>query len=126
LTGTDPAQNKTTAVVPSIKLVRTFEKAALTSDLMAFSPNGDKTLDSIQFSSTLSSTNDLTESSLTIYNASGKSVRRFVKKNSLDNSIEWNGSDDNGKPLSDGYYTAALLVEYSSGNEASASLSTSY
>ncbi len=116
ISGIDSADNRTVKTIDRIKLVRSFERLIFTSDIKAFSPNGDGILDVVKFNQTLSSREDLIESALTVYDSTGNGIRRFTNKTNLENEIAWDGKNDSGIIQPDGYYLAEMKCRFASGN----------
>ncbi len=123
ITGIDVAGNKTVRTINRIKLVRTFEKLVFASDTKAFSPNSGGIKDTVKFTQSLSSTDGLEESILTIYDSTGNRVRQFIKKDGLDREIIWDGRNDRGNIQPDGIYNAELECSFDSGNDIKSGIS---
>lgn len=121
LTGTDSAKNQVMYQSPSIRLVRTFEKLALSTPYKAFSPGGNGPTNVLTFSGVLSSLNGLEESRLTVYDGGGRVVRT-VKYTNFPGTISWDGKLDNGQPAPDGNYLAEVLASFDSGNQITATV----
>ncbi len=111
--GSDIAGNVTLKTTDKIKLVREFEKLTFTSDVKAFSPNGNG---AVKFTHQLSSIEDLGNSSLYIYDSTGNRVRRIFTNEDLDREIAWDGKNDKGVIQPDGRYNAEMVCTFDSGN----------
>jgi len=119
INGQDIAKNKTSKRIEGIKLIRALEKLTFESDVKAFSPNGDGNLDTMRFKISLSSTNDLADSTLTIYDSIKNPVRKFYTKGGVQNEIIWDGRNDSKNILPDGFYIAQMECNFLSGNKIS-------
>lgn len=117
ITGTDVARNRSIQTIADIKLVREMEKLTFSSEGKAFSPNGDGVMDTLAFLSSLSSTNDILLSELTIYDSAGRAVRIIDRTNGIDERTAWDGKDDDGNDLPDGNYVAEMDCVFESGNQ---------
>ena len=67
--------------------------------LLSCYPNPMRSSTTISFSTP----KDTKSTKINIYNVKGQSVKEFKMQNS-EGKIEWNGTDDNGKQLSNGIY----------------------
>ncbi len=116
ITGIDFAKNKTLKTINGIKLVRKFETLDFSTDVKAFAPNGSGSPNTIKFLSSLSSTEDLLQSELTIQDSKGEIIKKFVTDNELNKTITWDGKDEKGIFADDGLYTAEMRCNFNSGN----------
>ncbi|WP_040911602.1 cell envelope biogenesis protein OmpA [Leptospira broomii] len=102
----------------------------ISTETTTFSPNLDGSIDSLRFKIQSSSLPKLQDWELTIRNASGDSVRKFEANRLrrkdfvffwdenefapedviVPDNLEWNGEDENGNIVPDGYYTYQLLL----------------
>ncbi|MDR2159648.1 MAG: cell envelope biogenesis protein OmpA, partial [Treponema sp.] len=102
-------------------------EAFLTTDLRAFSPNGDGVRDQINIIPQLQEWEGILRWKLDIQNIDNESggpvssaavtVRTIEGGNTLPSSIAWNGRTNAGTPAPDGTYTAHLDLEYRSGRK---------
>ncbi|MCL2832910.1 MAG: OmpA family protein [Treponema sp.] len=97
----------------------------ITTDLRAFSPNGDGIKDSITLQPQIQETAGILNWRIEIYRSAGANsqvlpspgsiVRTFTGSSMAPASIIWDGKSDNGSPVQDGSYAARLYLEYRSG-----------
>ena len=90
----------------------------LTVSPEAFSPNGDKVQDTVNFMPRVKTAAGIASYELKIFDASGKTVKTFAEKRNLPSSISWNGLSDEGVRCADGMYTASLHTLSKNGSEA--------
>lgn len=96
----------------TVRVDRTFPKAAVTPDYTLFSPNGDDRKDAV----TLSQTS--TEEELwtgKILDEENTTIREYKWDGSV-TDITWDGTDTAGNPVSDGTYSYVLSSTDSAGN----------
>lgn len=117
LSATDFAGNKGVVNAPKSFTLDT-KKASLLLSMSdtAFSPNGDKTKDVMQFLPVLKDASGVEHFDLVIKNSSGKEVRTISGKGSIPASIEWDGKDKSKIVCADGSYVATLIVMTTSGD----------
>lgn len=107
-----------------------FGNSLITTDSSTFSPNWDGNSDYLKFNIQTSSLPKLQDWELTIRSASGETVRKFeagkLRKKGftlfsdenefapeeiyLPSTLEWDGENENGDLVGDGYYTYQLLL----------------
>jgi flagellar hook assembly protein FlgD len=105
-------------------------EAFLTTDLRAFSPNGDGVRDQINIIPQLQEREGILSWKLNIQNIDNESagpvgssaaiVRTIEGRNTVPASIPWNGRTNAGTAAPDGTYVARLDLEYRSGRKPSA------
>ena len=89
---------------------------ALTADLSAFSPNGDRQKDRIVFEPQLGLDEGITSYSYAIETADGREIYAETKNTPPPDSFSWNGHAADGFRVSDGKYKAMLILTYEHGN----------
>lgn len=114
--GEDLAKNKTRQEISSIRLKKTYEELEFSSQGRAVAPNGDGNLDTLEFTSAVSTEEGLEEARLEIRDAQGKTVRSYTMKKASLPVVVWDGKDDKGKPVPDGNYSAQMSYQYDNGN----------
>jgi flagellar hook assembly protein FlgD/outer membrane protein OmpA-like peptidoglycan-associated protein len=93
----------------------------VTVDSDGFSPNGDGLRDTINFATLLTLKDGVTSWKLSMVEAAAGEQQVFSGATPVPASVAWDGKDKSGlKTAPDGLYTAALTVEYSKGNVATA------
>lgn len=122
LRGSDSAGNTSSATTVPLRLVRTEDRIVLAARPMAFSPNGDGRDDQMTLSIQPTSRDDIETAELVIYDLARRMVHRQVWKGTMPELHTWNGLDAGGKPLLDGWYEAELTIDWTSGNQARASV----
>lgn len=117
LSATDFAGNKGVITAPKSFALDT-KKATLLLSLhdSAFSPNGDKVKDTMQFLPVLKDASGVDNYNLVIKNSLGKEVRTISGKNTIPSSIEWDGKDNSKIVCADGNYQATLIVMTTNGS----------
>jgi len=114
--GEDAAGNAVKRQISDIVLITSYEAVTIEGDQAGISPNGDGFFDSVQFSTDISSTENLTERQLSILNSQGKVVRAIKGSGVPPATIQWEGKDDKGSLVPDGIYAYAMSLLYRSGN----------
>lgn len=117
----DAAGNKASAEIDEIKVDSRETKAYVTTDLDAFSPNGDGNFDIQKFTIRTSLAEGISEWKFSIVSAEGKVVRQWTNADSKDLPaiINWDGTDSSGK-ISEGAFTGNLSLQYEKGNTVNA------
>jgi len=115
LASTDTAGNPFESQKTEVKIFTEDTPVFVTTQLEAFSPNGDKVKDTQTFEikTKLSKDNKVVNWELTIKDEKDFDVYSIKKDGDLPQTIEWDGKDNNKQNLSDGYYTASLKVNFS-------------
>jgi flagellar hook assembly protein FlgD len=120
LASTDPAGNAGSATLPRIVVNTVATPAAVSIDDTAFSPNGDGVKDTLHLGLGVPVTSGIEKWSLTVTDSAGKTKRAYSGAASIPAGVDFDGKDDDGTPLPEGSYTAALAVSYANGHEPSA------
>jgi outer membrane protein OmpA-like peptidoglycan-associated protein/flagellar hook assembly protein FlgD len=110
----DKAGNIEKQTVAEISLTRKFETADISVSREYFSFNKER---SLTFRPFLSGKEGLTAWQIIIENESGKAIRVIKGEGTLPEKVEWDVSDNDKKPLSDGKYSYWVKGSYRSGNE---------
>lgn len=87
----------------------------LSSSSSAFSPNGDKVLDTVTFTP-ITATKDVSAYEFTITDSKNNVVYSQNESKSLPASFVWDGKGNDNLPLSDDSYTASLKITASNGS----------
>jgi flagellar hook assembly protein FlgD/flagellar motor protein MotB len=120
LSSTDQAGNTGRSSPIRFSLSTADTPVLLSTDLRAFSPNGDNVKDAIGIIPQLQIGQGITSWRLEILDASGSPVRSFTGQAAVPASIPWNGRTDGGTAAPDGSYTARMEVHYAMGNQPTA------
>jgi flagellar hook assembly protein FlgD len=116
LVSTDRAGNKGFSNSVRFSLSTADTPVLLSTDLRAFSPNGDGVKDTLNILPQLQVKDGIQTWKIEILDASGKAVRSFEGRGRVPESILWNGKNDAGNIVSDGQYTARADIKYINGN----------
>lgn len=114
--GSDSAQNAVKSGMSGLTLTTARQSLAVTAALDEFSPNKDGILDKTRFDLYLSDPKGLERWKFSILNVSGEMVRSFQGETRVPESLEWDGTDNNGKTVPDGTYLYKIEAWYDSGN----------
>jgi flagellar hook assembly protein FlgD len=118
LSATDLAGNTVKATTDPFTVDTSKTELILTVSLPAFSPNGDKVQDAIQFTPIVKTGSGVDSYELSIVSADGKTVKTYKEKKSLPATFIWNGLNDDGTRCADGTYFASLTTVAKNGAEA--------
>ncbi|MCX7787779.1 MAG: gliding motility-associated C-terminal domain-containing protein [Spirochaetes bacterium] len=88
----------------------------LSSDLSAFSPNGDGVKDVVRFRPTVLVNTGIEQYSLSVKDSKGTAIRTYRGRGRVDSEYIWDGLDERGNRVPDGEYSAELVVLYENGN----------
>lgn len=116
LVSTDRAGNKGFSNSVRFSLSTADTPVLLSTDLRAFSPNGDGVKDTLNILPQLQVKDGIQTWKIEILDASGKAVRSFEGRGRVPESILWNGKNDAGNIVSDGQYTGRADIKYINGN----------
>ncbi|MCX7820156.1 MAG: gliding motility-associated C-terminal domain-containing protein [Brevinematales bacterium] len=112
--GSDNAMNKTVKEIPTIKLVRGFERLNVNVGQNRFSPAlGQK----LTFNLDMSSVEDLENASISIVDSTERILRTISLTNQRTQRVEWDGMLDRNQKIPDGVYRAVVSFDYASGNK---------
>ncbi|MDR2094393.1 MAG: OmpA family protein [Treponema sp.] len=120
LTSTDEAGNTGSSVPVRFALSTIETPAALTTNILAFSPNGSGVQDTIMLQPQIQVKSDITRWKLEILSAGGARIRAFEGQDGAPGTIPWDGRNDAGNIVMEGDYTARIELRYGMGNEPSA------
>jgi len=104
--------NKPRVISNQFRIDTTYPEIAVSAEALLFSPDGDGRLDAIAIKQ-VSGDEDLWEGE--IKNAKAERVRGFFWKGKAAD-FTWDGKDDNGNRVSDGFYTYVVKATRASGN----------
>ncbi|MDR0554585.1 MAG: OmpA family protein [Treponema sp.] len=120
LGATDQAGNTGRSNVIGFSLSTADTPVLLSTDLRAFSPNGDTVRDTIALIPQLQLTQGIASWQAAILDSNNTVVRTFEGRNAVPASIPWNGRTAGNTIAPDGVYTARIEVWYAMGNQPSA------
>ncbi|MDR1230779.1 MAG: cell envelope biogenesis protein OmpA, partial [Spirochaetaceae bacterium] len=92
----------------------------LSTDLRAFSPNGDRVKDTINLAPQIKSREGITSWQARILNGQGEAVRTFPSAAAVPQSIAWDGRNEAGTMVPDGQYTGQISLVYAQGDRPTA------
>ncbi len=119
--GVDLAGNKTVREIPTIKLVRAFERLNVTLTQTKFSPAlGQKLIFNIE----TSSINDLENATFSVLDGRDNVLTTIkLATNQNKQNFEWNGNIGENRRIPDGVYKGLISFEYASGNRITTNVS---
>ncbi|MDR2516139.1 MAG: gliding motility-associated C-terminal domain-containing protein [Spirochaetaceae bacterium] len=120
LSATDAAGNSGSSNTVRFTLSTADTPVFITTDLRAFSPNGDGVKDSITVLPQIRERTGISSYQIAILAADGAVVRSFEGQNRTPEAVSWNGRDAGGAVARDGVYTARITVHYAAGNQPAA------
>ncbi len=115
VTSTDRAGNTGSALLEGIVVNTQATPVSLSTNLPAFSPNGDGIKDVLAFLPEVKVTSGMEKWTLSVRDAGG-SRRTFAGGATVPASIEFDGKDDLGVRLPEGTYWGSLTVVYRNGH----------
>jgi flagellar hook assembly protein FlgD len=116
LAGIDNAGNIGGAPPLALEIDTTATPAIVSTDLTAFSPNGDGVKDTIKIIPSLKVTTGIDSWELRVKDSKSTVIRRVSGTNSAPGEFTWDGLDDSKIKAPDGTYTSELEVLYRNGN----------
>jgi flagellar hook assembly protein FlgD len=116
----DPAGNSSGANIDNILINTQATPINITITDSYFSPNGDGSKDSIQFSLDIPVTTGIESWKLEVVNSASQAGRTFSGENTISKTIAFDGRDDNGDVLVEQTYSGQLEVLYENGNNPTA------
>jgi flagellar hook assembly protein FlgD len=116
LSATDRAGNFTKAVTQSFALTTADTGVMLSTDLRAFSPDGNRTKDTINLVPQIKSREGITSWQIEVRDGQGLPVRAFSGTTTVPQAVVWDGKTDSGAMAADGQYTAAIALVYTHGD----------
>ena len=106
---------------PVAVTIDTAERTVLlASDRSAFTPVSTGANGKVRFTPQIKEARGLSSWTLTVQDATGKSVRAWSNTSAAPAPTIWDGKDDSGAVVADGVYTALLKTSYDNGKEPSA------
>jgi len=115
----DRAGNPGASVPAQVRIDTEKKSVMLSSDLKAFSPNGDGSKDALTLVASVQARENAAEWRLRVKTDAGADVRFWTGKGRVPERTVWNGKTDAGAVAPDGTYSADLWVRYQSGDEVS-------
>ena len=105
-----------------VAVVTPFGRRLITSVRVApevFTPNEDQVNDQVRISYSILNLTELAQSSLTIYDLSGRQIRQLQSGQLLSGAYQWfwQGRDDDGRVMPPGHYIYNIKVETDGQNE---------
>jgi len=116
ITTSDFSGNKSSSKVEGIIVKTEYEKVSASSSFRGFSPNGDGYFDINDIRLFASSKEGLIEWTLDIIDKNEEVVRSYKGQKDFPDLISFDGKDNAGKILQDGFYTVRFRLIYESGN----------
>ncbi|MBB6481337.1 gliding motility-associated C-terminal domain-containing protein [Spirochaeta isovalerica] len=117
LTSTDKAGNSSLFEETGLYMENRFFVISCDSNLSHFSPNGDGIKDTVSIKLGADNATDIASAQMNIINERGVVVRHFnLDSGSYEGLIIFDGKNDTGRLLPEGYYYAVYSVEYNNGN----------
>ena len=123
LFGTDPAGNIGRSNSVDFELNTKETPVFITTDLRAFSPNGDGVKDAINIIPQLQERDGINTWRIDVLNAAtgtGSVIRSFEGRGAPPTAVSWDGRTGSGSIAPDGTYEAKVDIEYRSGNRPTA------
>jgi flagellar hook assembly protein FlgD/outer membrane protein OmpA-like peptidoglycan-associated protein len=116
ITSTDRAGNTGGAAIPNIVVNTQATPIGLSTNIPAFSPNGDGINDGIRLLSDLKVTAGIESWTLVVKDQGGAVKRTFSGGAAVPASVDFDGKDDRATRLPEGTYRASLNVVYGNGH----------
>lgn len=120
ISATDQAGNSSGAKIDNILINTQATPINITITDSYFSPNGDGSKDSIQFTLDVPVTTGIESWELEVVNTGGHAARTFSGEKTISKTIVFDGRDDNGNVLAEQTYSGQLEVLYENGNNPTA------
>jgi flagellar hook assembly protein FlgD/outer membrane protein OmpA-like peptidoglycan-associated protein len=120
LSATDRAGNFATAQTQAFTLSTADTSIMLSTDLRAFSPNGDRVQDTVNLVPQIKSRDGIASWQVEVLDAQGTAVRTFTGNAAAPQNIAWDGKTGTGTAAPDGQYTARISLVYAQGDRPSA------
>jgi len=120
ISATDRAGNSSAAKIDNILINTQATPINITITDSYFSPNGDGSKDSIQFTLDVPVTTGIESWKLEVLNTAGQVGRTFSGEKTISKTIVFDGRDDNGNVLAEKTYSGQLEVLYENGNNPTA------
>ncbi len=115
LSSTDRAGNSFDTALDNIVVDRRSFAVSLTVSPLAFSPDGDGVQDTVRFVVSAAAREEITDIALAIRNSRGADVRTYGAEDLVSGVLDFDGYDDAGRRLPEGWYTGQLRVAYRNG-----------
>lgn len=121
LSAVDRAGNSGASEPVTFELTTADTPVLLTTDLAAFSPNGDGVKDVLAIAPQPKERAGVASWRIEVLDAASAVVRAFEGTSAVPASVAWNGKDNAGKAAPDGAYSARAEIRYVAGNRPVAS-----
>lgn len=115
LSSTDRAGNSFSTELDDIVIDRRSFPVTLTVSPLAFSPDDDGVQDTVRFVIRAGGRDQIEDISLSVKNARGAAVRAFGAEELVRGFVEFDGRDNAGRRLPEGWYTGEVQVQYRNG-----------
>lgn len=112
----DAAGNSGSSAPVAITVDTRPTPVTLSANPTYLSPNGDGINDRTLLAPHVGLNEGIASYSISISSSDGNAVRTFTGSETVPASLAWNGTDDSGRPVSDGSYSTHARVEYRKGN----------
>ena len=116
ISATDRAGNSGASAPVAFSLSTADTPVLLTSDLRAFSPNGDGAKDLIALAPQVKVAEGIVSWKIEVLDLAQNPVRSFEGGDTLPASVVWNGKDAKNAVAKEGMYTARAEIRYAMGN----------
>ena len=116
LSATDKAGNSSQSNIVTVQLDNSDTEAAITINLDAFSPNGDRIKDSLELHPIIKEGSRIKSYEIAIQDRRGQTVRSWSGTSRIPGEIKWDGKADSGSVAVDGRYTSHITVEFEKGD----------
>ncbi|MBI9108258.1 MAG: gliding motility-associated C-terminal domain-containing protein [Spirochaetales bacterium] len=114
---TDRAGNKAKFSLSGIIVDTTKSPVSITRDLNVFSPNADGKKDTIKIVPKVANISTMMSWTVSIHDRTGVAVRIFSGETTLPDSLIFDGKNNDGLLLNDGFYKSHISVLYKNGSE---------
>ncbi len=116
ISSTDEASNKSVFSLDGITVNTERSPVSISRNLESFSPNNDGKKDTLLLTTDAVSTTDLTLWTVSIHNSKGETVRSYSGEKSLPASVLFDGKDNSGRILPDGFYKGHISLTFKNGS----------
>jgi outer membrane protein OmpA-like peptidoglycan-associated protein len=120
ITAVDKAGNSVTKQLKNIQIDTKTTPIYISADVNAFSPNGDGRKETARFNLYTEVEEGLESWEVAILHASDESIVKLFKNNDsaeLPETIQWDGTNEEGETAPEGEYVARLTITYENGNQ---------
>jgi outer membrane protein OmpA-like peptidoglycan-associated protein/flagellar hook assembly protein FlgD len=117
----DKAGNSSRSNVVTVQLDNSDTEAAISVNLDAFSPNGDRVKDQIELHPLIKVGSSIKSYAITIVDKENKKIKSWAGTSAVPQVVNWNGKLENGESAADGLYRSTINVIYEKGDVREAS-----